>query len=70
MNKTSAADWLSARAAALCSLSEGAKPALDSHAQPSSSYCHLLKLPAHPFTHMSALTAAHKQAGTFVYINN
>lgn len=34
MNKTSATDWLSARAAALCRLSEGAEPRLDSHAQP------------------------------------
>lgn len=71
MNKTSAADWLSAREERLCIVTQSEQSKCLIHMQqPSASYCHLLKLPAHPFTNMSELTAAHKQTGTFVYINN
>lgn len=56
--------------AAPSSLKEWASPTLDSHAQPSCFYCHLLKLAAHPFTHMSEPAASRKVTGTFVNINN
>lgn len=51
-------------------LKEWASPTLDSHAQPSCFYCHLLKLAAHPFTHMSEPAASRNVTGTFVNINN
>lgn len=61
--------WAEWRVAPLC-LKEWASPTLDSHAQPSCFYCHLLKLAAHPFTHMSEPAASRNVTGTFVNINN
>lgn len=70
MNKTFPKDCQAEWRVAPSRLKEWASPTLDSHAQPSCFYCHLLKLAAHPFTHMSEPAASRSVTGTFVNINN